>query len=81
MQKFDVARLIVRQAIALLADEELLASQRGRGMFVTGKPGPRPQQRVETTLDAPVAMHSGGRKRWWTIARHVRIRETATAIA
>ena len=61
MQEFDVARVTVRQAIALLAEEGLLSPQRGRGTFVTGKPGTRRQLRVETTLDDLVAMYSGDR--------------------
>ena len=35
MEQFDVARVTIRQAIALLADEGLLSPQRGRGTFVT----------------------------------------------
>ena len=68
MQEFDVARVTVRQAIALLADEGLLSPQRGRGTFVTGKPGARRQLRVETTLDDLVAMYSGDRPDHATLA-------------
>lgn len=37
--QFDVARVTVRQAIELLAREELVSRQQGRGTFVTGNPG------------------------------------------
>jgi GntR family transcriptional regulator len=71
MQEFDVARVTVRQAIALLAEEGLLSPQRGRGTFVTGKPGARRQLRVETTLDDLVAMYSGDRPDHATLAEAV----------
>ena len=71
MQVFDVARVTVRQAIALLAEEGLLSPQRGRGTFVTGKPGARRRLRVETTLDDLVAMYSGDRPDHATLAEAV----------
>ncbi len=71
MQEFEVARVTVRQAIALLADEGLISPQRGRGTFVTGKPGARRQLRVETTLDDLVAMYSGDRPDHATLAEGV----------
>ena len=61
MAEFDVARVTVRQAIAMLAEERLLSPQRGRGTFVTGQPGTRRRLRVESTLDDLVAMYSGDR--------------------
>ena len=61
MAEFDVARVTVRQAIAMLAQERLLSPQRGRGTFVTGQPGVRRRLRVESTLDDLVAMYSGDR--------------------
>lgn len=67
MLEFDVARVTVRQAIALLADEGLLSPQRGRGTFVTGT-GARRHLRVETTLDDLVAMYSGDRPDHATLA-------------
>lgn len=36
--EFEVARVTVRQAIGLLAQDHLVSSQQGRGTFVTGKP-------------------------------------------
>lgn len=59
MAQFDVARVTVRQAIALLADEGLVSPQRGRGTFVTEKAGRRRQLRVETTLADLVHMYRG----------------------
>jgi GntR family transcriptional regulator len=61
MSQFDVARVTVRQAIALLADEGLLSPQRGRGTFVTEKAGARRRLRVETTLGDLVEMYRGDR--------------------
>jgi GntR family transcriptional regulator len=59
MSEFEVARVTVRQAVALLADEGLLSPQRGRGTFVTGKVEPRRRLRVETTLGDLLAMYRG----------------------
>jgi len=61
MSQFDVARVTVRQAIALLADEGLLSPERGRGTFVTEKAGARRRLRVETTLGDLVDMYRGDR--------------------
>ena len=40
VQEFGVSRATVRQAIELLAREQLLSPQQGRGTFVTGLPAP-----------------------------------------
>ena len=72
MDEFDVARVTVRQAIALLADEGLLSPQRGRGTFVTGTPGARRSCGVETTLDDLVAMYSGDQPDHATLAERRR---------
>jgi GntR family transcriptional regulator len=61
MAQFDVARVTVRQAIALLADEGLLSPERGRGTFVTEKAATRRRLRVETTLGDLVDMYRGDR--------------------
>ena len=61
MRQFDVARVTVRQAIGVLADEGLLSPQRGRGTFVTDKAGTRRRLRVETTLGDLVEMYRGDR--------------------
>ncbi len=61
MRQFDVARVTVRQAIGILADEGLLSPQRGRGTFVTEKAGALRQLRVETTLGDLVEMYRGDR--------------------
>ena len=71
MLQFDVARVTVRQAIALLAEEGLLSPQRGRGTFVTGKVSTRRQLRVETTLSDLVTMYSGDRPEHATLAEDV----------
>ena len=59
MEEFDVARVTVRQAIALLAEDGLLSPQRGRGTFVTQTGGTKRRLRVETTLDDLVEMYRG----------------------
>lgn len=59
MAEFEVARVTVRQAIALLAAEGLLSPQRGRGTFVTGAAEMRRRLRVETTLGDLVQMYRG----------------------
>ena len=71
MEQFDVARVTVRQAVALLADEGLLSPQRGRGTFVTEKAGTRRQLRVETTLADLVRMYRGDRPDHSTIEERV----------
>jgi len=71
MTEFDVARVTVRQAIALLADENILSPQRGRGTSIIGKPGTRRRLRVETTLDALVAMYSGDKPDHATLAKRI----------
>jgi GntR family transcriptional regulator len=71
MAEFDVARVTVRQAIALLAEEGLLSPQRGRGTFVTGKAGARRQLRVETTLGDLVSMYRGDEPNHATLAEAV----------
>src|SRR5262245_21914678 len=71
MTEFDVARVTVRQAIALLADENILSPQRGRGTLIIGKPGTRRRLRVETTLDALVAMYSGDKPDHATLSEGV----------
>lgn len=67
MAQFDVARVTIRQAIALLADEGLVSPQRGRGTFVTEKAGTRRQLRVQTTLAELVEMYRGDRPEHATI--------------
>lgn len=59
MADFDVARVTVRQAIQLLAQDGLLSPQRGRGTFVAGRSGPQRRLRVETSLSALVDMYRG----------------------
>lgn len=71
MEEFEVARVTVRQAIALLAEEGLLSPQRGRGTFVTGKTTARRQLRVETTLGDLVTMYSGDRPEHANLAEDI----------
>jgi GntR family transcriptional regulator len=71
MEQFNVARVTVRQAVGLLADEGLLSPQRGRGTFVTEKAGTRRQLRVETTLADLVQMYRGDRPEHSTIEERV----------
>jgi GntR family transcriptional regulator len=59
MEEFDVARVTVRQAIQLLAQEGLLLPQRGRGTFVTAEPSRERRLLVHATLDELVAMYRG----------------------
>ena len=73
MLQFDVARVTVRQAVALLADEGLLSPQRGRGTFVTLKAGARRKLRVETTLADLVEMYRGDKP------DHSTLEETTTS--
>lgn len=50
VEEFGVARVTVRQAIKLLADEGLLSPQQGRGTFVTRRPSQDRFISVFTTL-------------------------------
>ncbi len=55
--EFGVARVTVRQAIRLLADDGLLSAQRGRGTFVTDRPVKRGELRLATSLAALADMY------------------------
>jgi GntR family transcriptional regulator len=50
--EFGVARVTVRQAVNLLAQEGLLSPQPGRGTFVTANPARERTLRLETSLQA-----------------------------
>lgn len=67
MDEFQVARVTVRQAMALLARDGLVSPQRGRGTFVTAAGGQR-RLKVETTLDDLVEMYRGDVPELLTIA-------------
>jgi GntR family transcriptional regulator len=71
MAQFDVARVTVRQAVALLAGEGLLSPQRGRGTFVTGTAGARRRLKVETTLGDLVEMYRGDQPDHATLAEAI----------
>jgi GntR family transcriptional regulator len=49
-QEFGVGLITVRQAVQLLASEQLVAPEQGRGTFVRNKPQTHPKMRVETSL-------------------------------
>jgi len=49
--EFGVARVTMRQAIDLLARDDLVSPQQGRGTFVTGRPANERWLNVVTTLD------------------------------
>ncbi|MBS0319909.1 MAG: GntR family transcriptional regulator [Proteobacteria bacterium] len=57
MAEFGVARVTVRQAIAELAREGLVAPHRGRGTFVTAPPATRGGLRLATSLAAIADMY------------------------
>jgi GntR family transcriptional regulator len=69
MTEFDVARVTVRQALALLADENILSPQVGRGTCITENPVTRRRLRVETPLDGLVAIYSGHKPAHATLAK------------
>ena len=50
--EFGVARVTVRQAVELLARENLVSPQQGRGTFVTARPAGTRWLKVQTSLDA-----------------------------
>jgi len=59
MEEFDVGRVTVRQAIRMLADENILSPERGRGTFVTSECGGDRRLLVSTSLDDLVEMYRG----------------------
>ena len=69
--EFDVSRVTVREAISLLAEENLLSSQRGRGTLVIGDAAARHQLRVQTTLDDLIARYRDDRPDHITLAEGV----------
>ncbi len=71
MREFDVARVTVRQAIALLRAEGLLSPQRGRGTFVTEAAGLQRGLRLSTTLDELVELYRGDQPEHSTLASGV----------
>lgn len=71
MNEFAVARVTVRQAIALLSAEGLLSPERGRGTFVTEAAGLQRGLRLHTTLDDLVELYRGDRPEHSTLASGV----------
>ncbi|TAG45116.1 MAG: GntR family transcriptional regulator [Betaproteobacteria bacterium] len=49
-QEFGVGLITIRQAVALLKQEGLLAPKQGQGTFVIARPEIHPRMRVETSL-------------------------------
>lgn len=58
VREFKVARVTVRQAVNLLADEGLLSPQAGRGTFVTAVPVQDRWLKLETSLRALADVYS-----------------------
>ena len=61
METYSVARVTVRQAVRLLAEEGLLSPRRGRGTIVTGRPDDHRTLKLETTLGRLVEMYRDDR--------------------
>lgn len=84
IQEFDVARVTLRQAIALLRAEGLLSPERGRGTFVTEAAGLQRGLRLRTTLDELVELYRGDQPDHTTFATgtaELPYTEQGTAIA
>ncbi len=58
-QEFNVARVTVRQAIAMLEADGLVSSKQGKGTFVIARPGGEHRLNVQTTLQSLVTMLQG----------------------
>jgi GntR family transcriptional regulator len=59
--EFGVARVTIRQAVAVLADEGLLSAQQGRGTFVTARAVAPEKVRLESTWQQLVGMLEGNK--------------------
>src|SRR3546814_6571626 len=79
MQEFGVARVTVRQALALLEGEGLVTRKQGRGTFVTGSPEERHWMGLATNWDALLRMIEGTRPRLLHLAEGVRRSEEHTS--
>src|SRR3546814_13031560 len=73
MQEFGVARVTVRQALALLEGEGLVTRKQGRGTFVTGSPEERHWLGIATNWDALLRMIEGTPPRLLPLAEGVRL--------
>lgn len=51
-REYGTAKITIRQAVKILADEGLLKSQRGKGTFVSGAPSKFPQDNVDRMGEA-----------------------------
>lgn len=77
MQEFGVARVTVRQALALLDAEGLVTRKQGRGTFVTGSPEERHWFGLATNWDALIRMIEGTQPRLLHLAEGVRLPHVA----
>jgi GntR family transcriptional regulator len=59
--EFGVARVTIRQAIAVLSDEGLLSAQQGRGTFVTAPVAAPEKVRLESTWQQLLGMLEGNK--------------------
>src|SRR3546814_2182155 len=73
MQEFGVARVTVRQALALLEAEGLFTRKQGRGTFVTGSPEERHWFGLATSWDALIRIIEGTQPRLLHLAEGVRL--------
>lgn len=69
--EFGVARVTVRQAIAMLEEDGLLESRRGRGTFLLAQPRAGRRLAVQTTLRSLVEMLRGDEPQMLTLTEGV----------
>lgn len=73
MEEFGVARVTVRQAMALLDEEGLITRRQGRGTFVVQPPPDSRWLRVETSLDALAEVYRNTEPELLTISEGVAV--------
>src|SRR3546814_11942757 len=79
MQEFGVARVTVRQALALLEAEGLVTRKQGRGTFVTGSPEERHWFGLATSWDALIRIIEGTQPSLLRLAEGVRLPPVAAS--
>ena len=72
-REFGVARVTVRQALAVLEDEGLVMRRQGLGTFVTGSPDERHWLGLATSWDSLLRMIDGTKPRLLHVAEGVRL--------
>jgi GntR family transcriptional regulator len=77
MQEFGVARVTVRQALAVLEGERLVTRKQGRGTFVTGSTEERHWLGLATDWNALMRMIEGTQPRLLHLAEGVRLPRVA----